>query len=173
MKEDEPEIRLRPASRILIVDSNDRILLFFVRLAYTSAWITPGGGLEPGESHEEAAVRELEEETGLRGATLSPCVGTVEFEFAHADLLYHQRERYFVARVDSHEVRSEGWTASESKEIERVRWWTLEEIIESSDNFRPADLPLVLPAVLAGEYPPLPLLLAPERGVRPLPQPGR
>ena len=57
------------AGRILLVDDQRRVLLIHDRLdldATDSHWIAPGGGLEPGETPAEAAVREVYEETGLR-----------------------------------------------------------------------------------------------------------
>ena len=51
------------------------MLLFKWRLQTGGfVWITPGGGLDAGESHQEAAIRELTEEIGLEEAILGPCV---------------------------------------------------------------------------------------------------
>lgn len=46
---------------ILILD--DKILL--IQRRDIPVWVLPGGGIDPGETPEEAAVREMEEETGL------------------------------------------------------------------------------------------------------------
>ena len=49
--------------RVVVEDEQGRILL--VRHTYLSGWHLPGGGVDPGESTEAAALRELREETGL------------------------------------------------------------------------------------------------------------
>lgn len=48
-----------------IVVENDRILLAHFRTETEAKWTLPGGGLEFGESAEQAAVREIAEETGF------------------------------------------------------------------------------------------------------------
>ncbi|MBO0831581.1 MAG: DUF3866 family protein, partial [Actinobacteria bacterium] len=59
----------RSCVRVVLRDRGGRILLFRATLASRAAehwWELPGGGIEPGESYAEAAVRELGEETGLQ-----------------------------------------------------------------------------------------------------------
>jgi len=56
---------LRPgAAAIIFDDSRQRVLL--TRRTDNGRWCLPGGGMDPGESAEEACVREVLEETGLR-----------------------------------------------------------------------------------------------------------
>jgi 8-oxo-dGTP pyrophosphatase MutT (NUDIX family) len=52
-----------PASIVLLLDSKGNILL--QRRADDGKWGIPGGAMEPGESYEETAEREVLEETGL------------------------------------------------------------------------------------------------------------
>ena len=59
--------RLRLTSRLVVMDPQGAVLLFNTAAPDSSCftrWITPGGGVDPGESHLVAAQRELFEETG-------------------------------------------------------------------------------------------------------------
>lgn len=60
----------RRSARVLLLDGDGRILLFRCYLDSSRpglghCWVTPGGGVNDGETLVEAAVRELREETGL------------------------------------------------------------------------------------------------------------
>jgi len=48
----------------VLLDDQGRILLAFWNQGDPAAWTLPGGGVEPGETPEQAAVREVREETG-------------------------------------------------------------------------------------------------------------
>ncbi|MGE0545178.1 MAG: NUDIX hydrolase [Dehalococcoidia bacterium] len=149
----EPEIR--PAARILLIDEQDRLLLFHSKPQMVDGevfWFTPGGGLHPGETHEQAAARELREETGI-DAPLGPCVWVRRDIFRFQDRLIDQRERYYVVRVPCTEINTDGWEALERQFMEDGRWWSLSEILLSNEVFVPRRLAEYLPAILSGEYP--------------------
>ena len=57
------ELLLLPSVTMVVLDDKGRILL--VRNADADLWLPPGGGIEPDESPKDAAVREMQEETGL------------------------------------------------------------------------------------------------------------
>jgi 8-oxo-dGTP diphosphatase len=136
-----PQTIPRPVARVLLIDSRDRVLLFRSELAYGTFWLTPGGGVDPGETYEQAAHRELFEETGLKGAELSPCIWTVRFTFPYEDRLYDQAERYYVVRRAPFEIDKSNWLPGERVEIQQHRWWTLDEISTSSREPFPARAP--------------------------------
>jgi len=144
-------VRLRPTARVFLLDPTDRVLLFDTELTYTRVWMTPGGGVKSGESFEQAALRELWEETGVPDAELGPCVCTVRFRFELSGELVDQDERYFVARAANAELRPGGLEPGEMDEIKSHRWWTAAEIAASTDHFRPRSLADLLPAILSRE----------------------
>src|SRR5919198_6539791 len=58
----------RDTARVILAGPGDRVLLFKHPLPMPwsrEGWLTPGGGIDPGETPAETAVRELREETGL------------------------------------------------------------------------------------------------------------
>lgn len=149
---------IREAARVLLLDARDRLLLFRTYAATRGhpLWITPGGGLHAGETHEQAAIRELWEETGVV-ADLGPCVWVRQHIFRIGDRLLDERERIFVVRVDEATVHNANWEPEEHAFLTAHRWWSLDEIVASPDWFAPRRLASLLPDILAGAYPAPPI----------------
>ncbi len=130
----------RDAVRALVLDRQGRVLLvrFWGPGRDRSWWGSPGGGIEPGESHEQALSRELLEEVGLAEPEVGPLLFEHVGQFPWAKRLYRQRNVTYLVRVQEHEPRSTVDLSAEG--VAEVRWWTLAELADSQEQFAPPDL---------------------------------
>jgi 8-oxo-dGTP pyrophosphatase MutT (NUDIX family) len=149
---------LRPAARVLLIDPADRLLLLRTETNDGHRlWITPGGAIERDETPEEAACRELQEETGIV-ARPGPCVWTRRQVFDFRGVTLDEREHFFVVRLDaSVEPTDEHLMEHERDFIREYRWWSTDEIGGSRDWFAPRRLKDLLPEILVGAYPAEPI----------------
>ena len=134
----------RLTSRILLLDRDNRVLLFLTKAPDTSGvarWLTPGGGVDAGETHHEAALRELEEETGLVLESVGEPVWSHDFvvEWDAADHDTGHAE-FYTATVDAFEPSDAHWTDDERVDVLAHRWWTLSELIATDEAYEPAEL---------------------------------
>jgi double-stranded uracil-DNA glycosylase len=132
---------LREAVRALVFDADGRVLLVQYQrpVGDETWWGTPGGGIDPGETHEAALRRELLEEVGLETYELGPQVFEHVGEFSWAKQLYRQQNTTYLVRIDAHEPRATIDLAAEG--VVAVRWWSADELASSTEQFAPADLP--------------------------------
>lgn len=81
------EIKTRPTARVVLLDDEDRLLMLQIHdpgairgpnPITADFWLLVGGGVQPGETYEQAAFREVVEETGIRDVSIGRCVWTQE-----------------------------------------------------------------------------------------------
>lgn len=83
-------------------------------------WTLPKGTPDPGETIEETAVREVEEETGLHVRIIAP-LPSIDYSFVQGGARIHKTVHYFLMEAVG------GDLARHDREFERVRWARFED----------------------------------------------
>lgn len=158
---DRPRPIPRTGARVLVIDAHERVLLMSARDPSdgVTVWMTPGGTVEPGESLEDAARRELAEEVdGLPPPRLEGPVWRRFHRYAWDGREHEVTCWFFVARYDEplaiRDVRETGPAARDSV---GWRWWTLAELAAFDGIVAPRRIAELLPAILRGERPDPPI----------------
>jgi 8-oxo-dGTP pyrophosphatase MutT (NUDIX family) len=84
-------------------------------------WSLPKGHLEDGESAEVAAVREVEEETGIHGRVLAP-LGDVDYWFVVGGRRIHKTVHHYLLEAERGEL------SDTDVAVDEVGWVALEEL---------------------------------------------
>jgi ADP-ribose pyrophosphatase YjhB (NUDIX family) len=84
-------------------------------------WSLPKGHVEAGETPADTAVREVEEETGIRGAVLAP-LGTIDFWFVADQRRVHKTVHHFLLEAIGGEL------SDADIEVIEVSWFPLSEV---------------------------------------------
>jgi ADP-ribose pyrophosphatase YjhB (NUDIX family) len=86
-------------------------------------WSLPKGHVEAGETNEDAAVREVAEETGITGRVLAP-LGTIDFWFVAEGRRIHKTVHHFLMLAEGGEL------SADDIEVEQVEWVPLAQLGE-------------------------------------------
>lgn len=145
---DASHVKHRETARVFLTSADGRMLLIFTHwdpgTGLPPRWLTPGGGIDPGETILEAAVRELREETGL--SVHPEALGEKQLElpfelrWAGGELETGVAHFYRLQIAEPFELDNSAWMPDEHRDIIEYRWWKLAELFESDELVGPPGL---------------------------------
>jgi mutator protein MutT len=113
----------------LVIDTTGKLGLLIGRRDQKDAsgqrilWSLPKGHIEEGETPEQAALREVQEETGIESA-IEKSLGVIDFWFMAGGKRIHKTVHHYLFR------ESGGLLAAQESEVDEVAWFPLAEIVE-------------------------------------------
>jgi 8-oxo-dGTP pyrophosphatase MutT (NUDIX family) len=109
----------------VVVRQDDRLEVCLINPVGRRVWGLPKGGVEPGETPEQAALREIEEETGMAGVVERE-LGSIDYWFYARDRggRIHKTVHFFLVRA------TDGTTEAHDDEVREARW------MDARDAFR-------------------------------------
>ena len=150
---DKDGVPRRRAARVILLSPHGKVLLLHGHDgddAEHQWWFTVGGGLEPGETPRQGAVRELAEETGIV-ADPAALVGPViyrEAAFEFRNVLARQDEWFYLLHLEDSpsSLDASGRTAAESELVDGHGWFGAAALdrLAKEQNVWPRALPQLL-----------------------------
>ena len=113
----------------LVIDATGTMGLLIGRYDHKDAsgkrvlWSLPKGHIEEGETPEQAAIREVAEETGIT-SSITKSLGIIDFWFMAGGKRIHKTVHHFMF------TEVGGTLAAQESEVDEVSWFPLEEIVE-------------------------------------------
>jgi 8-oxo-dGTP pyrophosphatase MutT (NUDIX family) len=145
---DKKHVKHRETARVMLIDEQNRIFLlkthFDPEVGLPPRWLTPGGGMDEGETTLQTAVRELLEETGL---SIDPAVlgepvlvASGRWDWTDGESYHTYKDTIYEYRVSNFQPDTSGFTQDEHRDILEFRWWTIEELLASEEALAPHEL---------------------------------
>jgi ADP-ribose pyrophosphatase YjhB (NUDIX family) len=113
----------------LVIDQSGKNGLLIGRIDHKDAtgkrilWSLPKGHIEEGETPEQAALREVAEETGIESA-IERSLGVIDFWFMAGGKRIHKTVHHYLFRETG------GLLAPQESEVDEVGWFPLAEIVD-------------------------------------------
>ena len=119
------EVKRQVSAGGVVVRPGDSLELCLIRPAGRSVWALPKGWVEPGETHEMAALREIREETGLDGV-IQADLGEIDYWFYSRgdEARVHKIVHYYLMRAIG------GDTAQHDHEVAEAAWFDVEAALD-------------------------------------------
>ena len=133
---------VRDNARAFILNEENEILLQRFLFSFTGRerilWVTPGGGVEEGESFKEDFERELFEELGIEVDIVGEPVLTLDIPFDGKSGKFISHEVYYLMHLSSDMVVTfENMEENEKNTFLDLKWWSLEELKKEEFEFEP------------------------------------
>ncbi len=113
----------------LVIDTTGTMGLLIGRYDHKDAsgkrvlWSLPKGHIEEGETPEQAAIREVAEETGIT-SSITKSLGVIDFWFMAGGKRIHKTVHHFMF------TEVGGTLLAQESEVDEVSWFPLAEIVE-------------------------------------------
>lgn len=148
------DLRVRQSSRIILLNPENRVWMLRINDPARPRWILPGGGVEEGETLEDAARREMWEECGINDAEIGPLVGIRTALAKFKDYGHHlASEHYFVVKLNDQLPNPDNMLPHEVDDYTRQAWFSAEDMRASYEQIYPVGLADLIDLIAGGEYP--------------------